>query len=53
MKWDLDRLEEYILLPIDYGFANNQDCFFISHFWRTSEHPDPQADDMRFFREDL
>jgi hypothetical protein len=53
MKWDPKRLEEYILLPIDYGFANNQDCFFVSHYWRTREHPDPQADDLRAFREDL
>lgn len=53
MKWDSDRLDEYILLPIDYGFANNQDCFFVSHYWRTREHPDPQAEDLRFFREDL
>jgi hypothetical protein len=53
MKWHPDRLYEYILLPIDYGFVNCQDCFFISHYWRTQEHPDPEGHDMRLFREDL
>ena len=50
---DPNRLEDYILLPIDYGFANNQDYFFISHYWRTREHPDLQGDNLRAFREDL
>lgn len=53
MKWDPDRLDEYILLPIHYGFANNYDCFFVSHYWRTREHPDPRGDDFHLFREDL
>jgi hypothetical protein len=53
VKWNPDRLDEYILLPIDYGIANNQGCFFVSHYWRTCEHPDPQAEDLRLFREDL
>ena len=29
IKWDRGQLDEYILLPIDYAFANNEDCFFV------------------------
>uniref|UniRef100_A0A093UUI3 Uncharacterized protein n=1 Tax=Talaromyces marneffei PM1 TaxID=1077442 RepID=A0A093UUI3_TALMA len=29
MKWEPDRLEEYILLPVTPGFVNKQDCFFV------------------------
>lgn len=53
MKWDPTRLDDYILLPIDYGFANNEDCFFVSHYWHAREHPDPEGHDMRLFHEDL
>jgi len=53
MKWDSGRLDEYILLPIDYGFVNNRDCFFVSHYWHTPEHPDRDGRDLRLFREDL
>jgi hypothetical protein len=49
MRWDSNRLEEYILLPISYGFANNADCYFISHYWRKPEHPDPDGEDLRMF----
>jgi hypothetical protein len=53
MKWSPAHLDEYILLPICYGFVNNNDCFFVSHYWHTREHPDPEGHDMRLFREDL
>jgi hypothetical protein len=53
MKWHPLRLEEYILLPIDNEFVNCQDCFFVSHYWHTREHPDPEGHDMCLFREDL
>ena len=53
MKWDPDRLDTYILLPVHYGFVNNQDCFFVSHYWRTREHPDPNGQDMGLFLEDI
>ena len=53
LKWDPKGLDRYILLPIDYGFANNQDCFFVSHFWLESHHPDPDGTDLRLFHEDL
>lgn len=53
MKWHPVRLDEYILLPTDYGFVNCKNCFFISHYWHTREHPDPTGHDMRLFLEDL
>jgi len=53
MKWHPARLNEYILLPMTYGFVNNKDCFFVSHYWHTREHPDPVGHDMRLFLEDL
>jgi hypothetical protein len=53
MKWDHNHLGEYILLPIDYGFVNNEDCYFVSHYWRSQEHPDPDGEDLRSFVEDL
>ncbi|KAG0376367.1 hypothetical protein BGX24_007860, partial [Mortierella sp. AD032] len=52
-KWDSGHLDRYILLPIDYGFVNNRDCFFVSHYWRTRSHPDPKGIDMSLFRDDL
>jgi hypothetical protein len=52
-KWHPGRLDEYILLPIDYGFVNNRDCFFVSHYWHTREHPDPDGRDLHLFRGDL
>ena len=53
MKWHPVRLDEYILLPIDYGFVNQEDCFFVSHYWHTREHPDPAGHGMSLFRADL
>jgi len=52
-KWDPGNLGEYILLPIDYGFVNNEDCFFVSHYWHTPQHPDPKGEDLRSFQHDL
>jgi len=52
-KWDLDRLEEYILLPVEDKFANQLDCIFISHYWHKPEHPDPQGEDLRLLQERL
>lgn len=53
MKWDPDRLEEYILLPVEAGFVNNRDCFFVSHYWRTQEHLDPNGEDYLLVHGDL
>jgi hypothetical protein len=47
LKWNPIHLEyNYILLPVGYGFINKRDCFYVSHFWRTKEHPDPQGEDF-------
>ncbi|EXJ73261.1 uncharacterized protein A1O5_03021 [Cladophialophora psammophila CBS 110553] len=53
MKWSSSHLDQYVLFPIDYGFVNNKDCFFVSHYWRTSDHPDPDGVDLRMFIQDL
>lgn len=53
MKWNPDHLDAYVLFPRIDGFVNKQDCFFISHYWRTPQHPDPEGQDMRDFLHDL
>lgn len=53
LKWDPSRLDEYVLLPVAYGFVNKRDCFYVSHFWRTKEHPDPRGEDFRLVHSDL
>lgn len=53
MKLDSNRLDEYILLPTSYGFVNNQDCYFISHYWREKRHPDCDGEDLRSFKQYL
>ncbi|KAF9429200.1 hypothetical protein BGZ76_001675 [Entomortierella beljakovae] len=52
-KWSANSLDRYILLPMNYGFVNKKDCFFISHCWRTKADPDPKGIDMAMFRDDL
>lgn len=52
-KFDLSRLDRYILLPIDYGWVNNHDCYFISHYWCSASHPDRDGTDLRMFQQDL
>jgi tetratricopeptide (TPR) repeat protein len=46
-RWDPNSLERYVLLPTEGGFANSEDCIFISHYWRTETHPDPGGEDLR------
>ena len=47
LKWNPIHLEHnYVLLPVGYGFINKRDCYYVSHFWRTKEHPDPQGEDF-------
>ncbi|KAJ5364484.1 uncharacterized protein N7496_010197 [Penicillium cataractarum] len=53
MKFDINRLEEYILIPMDDGFVNKKDCFYVSHLWRTREAPDPRGEDFALARQDL
>ncbi|KAH0563380.1 hypothetical protein GP486_002054 [Trichoglossum hirsutum] len=46
-RWNPNSLERYVLLPVEGGFANSEDCIFISHYWRTQSHPDPDGEDLR------
>lgn len=52
-KWNASQLDDYIVLPINYGYVNNEDCYFVSHYWREKDNPDPHGDDLRTFQEDL
>lgn len=53
MQWDESRLDDYVLIPVAAGFVNKTDCVFVSHFWRTGQHPDPEGLDFNLLREDL
>ncbi|KLO89437.1 uncharacterized protein LW93_1496 [Fusarium fujikuroi] len=52
-KWNPNRLDQYILLPISYGYVNNKDCYFVSHYWREQGNPDPAGVDLAAFKNDL
>lgn len=52
-QWDESRLDDYVLIPVVAGFVNKTDCVFISHFWRTDQHPDPDGLDFNLLRQDL
>jgi hypothetical protein len=42
-KWSRDELNDYVLLPASSGFIMRADCFFVSHFWQSPKHPDPDG----------
>ena len=44
-KWSNSDLNEYILLAP--SMLRREDCYFMSHFWRTREHPDPDGEYLR------
>ncbi|KAK2735078.1 hypothetical protein FQN57_001358 [Myotisia sp. PD_48] len=46
-RWDPTSLERYVLIPREGRFANPEDCVFISHYWRTQSHPDPDGEDLQ------
>ncbi|RYN22721.1 hypothetical protein AA0119_g11787 [Alternaria tenuissima] len=46
-RWDSHFLKRYVLLLVEGGLANPVDCIFISHYWRTQPHPDPDGEDLR------
>ncbi|EPS41989.1 hypothetical protein H072_4024 [Dactylellina haptotyla CBS 200.50] len=46
-RWNPELLEQYVLVPVGGGFANAEDCLFVSHYWRTQPHPDPDGEDLR------
>jgi hypothetical protein len=52
-KWSPDELDDYLLLPASPGFVMRQDCFFVSHFWRTQDHPDPDGEYLRLHQAEL
>ena len=52
-KWSRDDLDDYVLLPALPGFVSRRDCFFVSHFWRTQDHPDPDGKYLRLHQAEL
>lgn len=52
-KWSRDKLDNYILLPTSKGFVMRQHCFFVSHFWQTKDHPDPDGEYLRLHQVNL
>lgn len=52
-KWSRDELDDYVLLPALRGFVMRRDCFFVSHFWRTQDHPDPDGEYLRLHQAEL
>ena len=52
-KWNRDVLDNYVLLPAAPGFVSRKECFFVSHFWRTREHPDPNGEYLRLLQAQL
>lgn len=52
-KWSRDELDDFVLLPALPGFVTRLDCFFVSHFWRTQDHPDPDGEYLRLHQAEL
>ncbi|KAI1165717.1 hypothetical protein F5B18DRAFT_144794 [Nemania serpens] len=52
-KWNRNRLDQYILLPSFPGFVTRGECFFLSHFWQTKAHPDPDSTYLRLHQNEL
>jgi hypothetical protein len=52
-KWSRDELDDYVLLPATPGFVTRVDCFFVSHFWHTQDHPDPDGEYLRLYQAEL
>lgn len=46
-EWSEDKLDGYVLMPAIPGFIFRSHHFFISHFWHTETHPDPEGVDLR------
>ena len=40
-RWSRDRLDYYVLLPATPNTISRQECFFVSHFWRSRTNLDP------------
>jgi hypothetical protein len=52
-KWSPNILDNYVLLPATSGFVSRNECFFVSHFWRTHDHPDPDGQYLRLLQAEL
>ncbi|KAI0145319.1 hypothetical protein GGR57DRAFT_304644 [Xylariaceae sp. FL1272] len=52
-KWSRDNLQHYILLPATPGFVLRSNTYFVSHFWHSKEHPDPQGEYLGHIQNDL
>jgi hypothetical protein len=52
-KWSREVLEDYVLIPAAPGYVWRTDCFFISHFWRKRENPDPDGETLRLHQAEL
>ncbi|KAJ5031427.1 hypothetical protein J3E73DRAFT_428573 [Bipolaris maydis] len=46
-KWSREVLDDYVLLLAMSGYVQRKDCFFISHFWRERQNPDPDGQTLR------
>ena len=52
-KWSRDKLDDYVLLRASRGFVTRLDCFFVSYFWRTPNHSDPDEEYLRLHQAEL
>ena len=52
-KWSRDRLADYVLLPATPGYVMRTECFFLSHFWHSPAHPDPEGQNLRLCQAEL
>lgn len=52
-KWSRDKLDDYVLLPASPSFVTRTECFFISHFWHSRDHPDPDGEYLRLHQAEL
>lgn len=52
-KWSRHELDDYVLLPAALGYVWRKDCFFVSHFWQSKDHPDPYGETLRRHQAEL
>ncbi|KAF2732702.1 hypothetical protein EJ04DRAFT_544551 [Polyplosphaeria fusca] len=52
-KWSREDLDDLVLIPASPGYVWRTDCFFVSHFWRSREHPDPDGTTLRLHQAEL
>ena len=52
-QWSRDGLDDYVLLPALEGFVRRLDCYFVSHFRRPYDDPDPDGEYLRRVQADL